>query len=237
MKQGSVESVIQLFASGGECIVKWDKRVVALILAVIIVCPLFAVPVQAQEQTILDKLVVLPSGDYNRSEADAMKQRLEKIPTSVLNALYSKGVKIKLTQGAITNEPELAYLKGVVPRGWEGTGLTWDDVPGVSERVVAVRIGYSEKGKGHNSLNLEIHETLHAVDRLVFNEISGTEEFNTIFNKEASVKYKGDGYVSTYPTEYFAEAASLYLFSDTTRGDLKSSMPLTYEFMAKLFAS
>lgn len=216
---------------------KWDKRVVALILAVMIVCPLFAAPAHAQEQSILDKLVVLPSGEYNHSEAAAMKQRLEKIPTSILDALYSKGVKIKLTQGAITNEPELAYLKGVVPRGWEGTGLTWDDVPGVSERVVAVRIGYSEKGKGHNSLNLEIHETLHAVDRLVLNEVSGTDEFINIFNKEASVKYNGDGYVSAYPTEYFAEAASLYLYSDATRSDLRESMPLTYEFMNKLFAS
>lgn len=215
---------------------KWDKRVVALILAVMMICPLFAAPVHAQEQPILDKLVVLPSGDYNHSEAAAMKQRLEKIPPSILNGLYSKGVKIKFTQGAITNEPELAYLKGVVPRGWEGTGLTWDDVPGVSELIVAVRIGYSEKGKGHNSLNLEMHETLHAVDRLVFNEVSSTEEFKTIFNKEANVKYKDDGYVSMYPIEYFAEAASLYLYSDTTRNDLKSSMPLTYEFMAKLFA-
>ena len=215
---------------------KWDKRLLVFLAFITLIFALPTYTVHAEDSTI-DRLVVLPSGDYNVNEATAMKQRLEKIPANILNTLFDKGVKIKLTNDIITNEPELNYLKGVTPRGWEGTGLTWDDVPGVSERVVVARIGYSNKGKGHNSFNLEIHETMHAVDRFVFNEVSSTEEFKNIFNAEASVNYSGDGYVSVQPTEYFAETASLYVYSENTRNDLKHSMPLTYEFLDKLFTS
>lgn len=215
---------------------KWDKRLLGLLVLAVILFTVPVYPVHA-EDAIINKLVVLPSSEYNVKEAEAMKERLAKIPARILNQLYDKGVTIKLTNDIITNEPELSYLKGVTPRGWEGTGMTWDDVPGVSERIVAARIGYSNKGHGHNSFNLEIHETMHAVDRIVFNEISSTEEFKNIFNQEANIKYNGDGYVSVHPTEYFAETASLYVYSDATREELKETTPLTYEFMDKLFAN
>ncbi|MGZ9585596.1 anthrax toxin lethal factor-related metalloendopeptidase [Paenibacillus marinisediminis] len=216
---------------------KWDKRIVAIAL---ILSFLFATPaytVEAQGNSVIDQLVVLPSGDYNTKEAKAMIDRLEKIPAEALEGLNDKGVKIKLTNDIITKEPELQYLKGVTPRGWENTGLTWDDVPGVSEKNVVVRIGYSKKGKGHSSYNLEIHETMHAIDRFVYDEASGTSAFKEIFNKEAQVKYDGDGYVSVYPAEYFAEAATLYVYSDKTRSDLQKNMPLTYDYLDKLFNS
>jgi len=213
---------------------KWTKR----ILAVLIIFTLIGVfpphTVQAKS-SLLDQLVVLPTGSYNTKEASAMIERIEKIPAPILKTLSDKGVKIKLTNDIITNDPELTYLKGVTPRGWEGTGLTWDDVPGVSEKIVVVRIGYSKKGKGHSSYNLEIHETMHAVDRFVFNGVSDSADFKDVFNKEASVNYNKDGYISVYPAEYFAETASLYLYNNTTREELKNSTPLTYDFMDKLF--
>ena len=215
---------------------KWMKRALTVLAFCIMVSVLPTYTVHA-ENSVLDQLVVLPAGSYNEKEAQAMMKRLEKIPASILTTLYDKGVKIKLVNGTITNEPELSYLKGVTPRGWEGTGLTWDDIPGVSEKIVVVRIGYSKKGKGHNSFNLEIHETLHAVDRFVFNGVSDTEEFKNIFNKEAVANYGQDGYISAYPAEYFAEAASLYLYNSTTREELKKSAPLTHAFMDKLFAN
>lgn len=214
---------------------KWNKRLFGLLVVIAILFAMPVYPIYADNQ-IIDKIVVLPSGDYDIKEADAMVERLNKIPVHILSKLHEKNVKIKLTNDIITNEPELKYLKGVTPRGWEGTGLTWDDVPGVSESIVVVRIGYSNTGHGHNSFNLEIHETMHAIDRIVFNEVSGTKEFMEVFNKEATVNYKDDGYVSVYPTEYFAEAASLYVYSDTTRNELKENTPLTYDFLDKLFA-
>lgn len=213
---------------------KWTKRIFAVI---IIFTLIGAFPKQAAyaQDALMDQLVVLPTGDYNVKEANAMIGRLERIPAPILKSLKDKGVKIIFTNDIITNEPELKYLKGVTPRGWEGTGLTWDDVPGVSEKDVVVRIGYSKKGKGHNSYNLEIHETMHAIDRFVFNTASDTQEFKNIFNKEAAVNYGNDGYMSVYPVEYFAEAASMYVYNETTRDELKASTPLTYAYMDKLF--
>lgn len=204
---------------------------ITLFLGTFIATPVFA----ESTNSIVDKLVVLPTSNYDSAEADEMMERIAKIPASLLNKLHDKGVKIKLVSGKITDEAEFAQYKGVTPRGWENTGLTWDDVPGVSSNNVIVRIGYSDKGNGHSSHNLELHETLHAVDRIALGEISATAEFQEIWKKEANNNYDGDGYVSVYPVEYFAEAASLYLFSEKTHEELKEDMPLTYDFMDKLF--
>lgn len=216
------------------------KRLLTAVLAIVLMITTFTTtpaPALAKTTTIniVDKLVVLPTGKYNTKEANAMMERIAKIPTPLLTKLNDNHVKIKLVNGKITDEPELAKYKGVTPRGWENTGLTWDDVPGASINNVILRIGYSEKGKGHNCQNLELHETLHAVDRIALNGISATAEFKKVWQKEANINYKNDGYVSVYPTEYFAETASLYLYNDKTRKKLKKDMPLTYDFLDNLF--
>ena len=213
---------------------KWTKRLLAVLLVGIFVST-FSVHAVHAEDSVMNQMVVVPTGNYDVKEAQAMKDRIQRIPAPILSALNAKGVKVILTNDIITNLPELNDLKGVTPRGWESTGLTWDDVPGVSESDVVVRIGYSKKGKGHNSYNLEIHETMHAVDRFVFNTISGSQAFHDIFNKEASINYKNDGYFSVYPEEYFAEAASMYVYNDNTREQLKKTTPLTYDFLNKHF--
>lgn len=187
------------------------------------------------ETKAVEPLIVLPTDTYDREEANAMIDRIALIPAPMLDKLYARKVKIKLVNGKITDEPEFAKYKGVVPRGWEKTGLTWDDVPGVSTNVVIIKIGHSDPGHGHNSHNLELHETLHAIDRYVLNNISATPEFYALWKAEANIKYKNDGYVSVYPAEYFAEAATLYLISAETRTELKNTMPKTYHFFDYLF--
>lgn len=187
--------------------------------------------------TAIQQLVILPDGEYDHDEAEAMIERLAKIPLPLLEQLVDKEIFIKLVSGKITDEPELVKYRGVVPRGWEKTGLTWDDVPGVSVNVVIVRIGYSAPDKGHRSYNLEIHETMHAIDRFILGEISTSEKFLDIWKKEAHVKYKNDGYVSVYPAEYFAETATFYLYNEQSRADLKKNMPLTYQFLDELFTN
>lgn len=215
------------------------KRIIYLAIAMIFSMNLATIPAYAQEDNhnLVSQLVVLPQDHYNEAEADKMMDRLSVIPANLLEGLKARGVKIKLANGEITDEPEFANYKGVTPRGWENTGLTWDDVPGVSMDIVIVRIGYSNKGKGHNGQNLELHETFHAVDRLVLNNVSSSQEFVDLWKKEANNNYAGDGYVSAYAEEYFAETATLYFYSDTTRERLKQDMPLTFDFLDKLFAN
>jgi len=215
------------------------KRIFYWVIALVIAINLTAVPAHAEETNydLVGDIVVLPKGDYNKDEADKMMTRLASIPASLLQGLKDHDVRIKLVSGKITDEPEFAAFKGVTPRGWENTGLTWDDVPGVSSNVVIARIGYSNKGKGHSGQNLELHETFHAIDRIVLNNISSSSDFLAVWKKEANVDYSGDGYVSAYSTEYFAETATLYFYNDTTRNKLKEDMPLTYDFLDKLFSN
>lgn len=220
---------------GGMFGMKWTKQILALLIIFTLAGAFLKTEAAYAQESVVNQLVVLPTGNYNSKEAKAMMGRLERIPASVLKALNDKGVKIILTNDAITNVPELSYLKGKTPRGWEGTGLTWDDVPGVSEKNVVVRIGYSKKGEGHNSFNLEIHETMHAVDRFVFGNASQSQEFKNIFNQEAAAEYGNDGYFSAYSEEYFAEAASMYVYNETMRSELKANAPLTYQYLDKLF--
>jgi hypothetical protein len=158
----------------------------------------------------LNNLIVLPAEAYDQEEADLMIERLLVIPDDVLETLVYHGVKIILVNGSITDVPEYADLKGVTPRGWEGTGKTWDDIPGTGGNPTVVRIGYSEMGMGHGSYNLELHETFHAIDDYVFDSVSQTQAFLEIFYKEAGQLFD-DGYGDTYPEEYFAEAACMYL--------------------------
>lgn len=214
------------------------KRVLYFAMAIFLGMNLLTAQVYADSShDLVGDIAVLPQGDYKQSEADKMLDRLSQIPSTLLQGLKDQGVKIKLVNGKITDEPEFAQYKGVTPRGWENTGLTWDDVPGVSSNVVIVRIGYSNKGKGHNGQNLELHETFHAIDRLVLNNVSSSPEFLDVWKKEANNDYEGDGYVSVYSTEYFAETATLYFYSEKTRNHLKETMPLTYDFLDKLFAN
>jgi|GEM_PF-878156 len=183
------------------------------------------------------ELFVLPKTAYDRTEAMRMQRRILAVAPPVLESLVYAGVRIKLVNGRITDEPEMAAFRGVVPRGWEGTGVTWDDIPGVGGRTVIVRIGYSDQGSGHGSRNLELHETSHAIDTFAFGGVSSTRRFRELFAAEAPALFAGADYEEKYPEEYFAETVCLYYLSEETRAELRGKAPGTYAFLSKLFAS
>lgn len=178
------------------------------------------------------RLITLPDKSFNQKEASKMVSRLLKINYKYLTSLNGHAVEIRLIKGKLTSEPEYSYLKGVTPRGWEGTGLTWDDVPGAGGNPTMVRIGYSETGKGHGTINLELHEVGHAVDAFVFSDISNKKKFLAIQRKEQN-KFLPDDYFS-YPEEYFAESFAYYYLGKKTRDELKKKAPETYKFFKGL---
>lgn len=47
-----------------------------------------------------------------------------------------------------------------------------------------VKIGASEKGKGHSSVNLEYHELAHSIDYKILKYGSKTEGYKAIWNEE-----------------------------------------------------
>ncbi|MFD2612986.1 anthrax toxin lethal factor-related metalloendopeptidase [Paenibacillus gansuensis] len=190
---------------------------------------------EASRSYLEHQLIKLPSGTFDREEADAMTSRLFRMYPNLLEGLIYNKIHIKLTNGPITEEPEMAAFKGKTPRGWEGTGKSWDDIPGSGGNPVLVRIGYSERGKGHGSYNLELHETMHAVDRYLFHEVSTSEKFRKLWEEEAGRLYYGDGYIDSYPEEYFAEAACMMFASEETRTAAEQKLPETYSFLESLF--
>lgn len=90
-------------------------------------------------------------------------ESLDSLPKSLLDRMDRAGVKVRVLKGeSVTVDESMAYLKGVVPRGWEGLGMTWDDVPGLfdthSKKVI---LG---QGKNEGTINMALHEFGHAVD-------------------------------------------------------------------------
>ncbi|SED15297.1 S-layer homology domain-containing protein [Paenibacillus sp. GP183] len=183
----------------------------------------------------ISQLIELPASSYNKQEADSMISRIKQFQPNILARLVQNGVKIRLITGKLTDEPEYRQLKGVTPRGWEGTGKTWDDIPGVGGKPVILRIGYSDSGHEHGSLNLELHETSHAIDINVFNNISQGTGFTQLFKKEAKLLFPANAYMDSYSEEYFAESSCMFVYSLETRNKIKRVAPLTYAFFARLY--
>lgn len=177
-------------------------------------------------------IIIQTSGKYNQQEATNMTQRIGNIDNNTLYALYRKNIRIKLINFPITYLTEYSYLRGKIPRGWEGTGYTWDSVPGIGGNPVVARIGYSNYGNMHTSINLELHETAHAIDRYVFQNISYSQEFSRIHSREYN-SFSNSSYYY-YPEEYFAEAYAYYYLNSSTHETLKKRAPYTYQFIKQL---
>ena len=78
----------------------------------------------------------------------------------------------------------------MTPRGWDGTGKTWDDVPGTyfddrKSVVIATvegggsRIVPAKSSRLHGSANLVVHESLHGYDRLGAHQVLADPRFLT----------------------------------------------------------
>lgn len=183
-------------------------------------------------ESILNDLIILPEeGTYDAYEAQLMISRISKIPKKILSKLLLAEVEIWLSNTNVTGVPAFSHLSGVVPRGWDGTGLTWDDVPGAGGQTVVARIGYSTIG--HGSYNLELHETAHAIDSYVFNDISYSDEFLNILNQEKYNLFGSNPYFD-FPEEYFAETFAMFYLNEETNTLLKTKAPITYEFIRDL---
>ena len=194
------------------------------------------------ENDLRDNLFIMPVvEDYDVEEANIMKERILSVSPLILVSLYRSGVRMKFTNGPITDEPELEYLKGVTPRGWEYTGLTWDDVPGAGGYDTPIaRIGYSEPlfENNHGSINLELHEFAHSVDNYITgewndNSLSSSDEFLDIWESEVE-GILSDSYFINYNEEYFAEVFAMYYLDETSRLELVTYAPRTFDYIDNL---
>ncbi|MDF0725737.1 toxin [Cytobacillus sp. S13-E01] len=190
---------------------------------------------QISNYQLLGDIVVLPEENFNETEALNMIRRLGFVHPSILRELIVQGVTIKLFTGTLTDEPSTIHLKGITPRGYTSKLKTWDSVPGIGgSKIVLAKIGYSNIGQGHGSLNLELHELAHSVDRYVFNLIRDDTIFQDIWRQEAGQLFSKRNYFTKYAEEYFAETFVMYYLNPKTKDKLKNKAPLTYQLFERL---
>lgn len=184
---------------------------------------------------LLEQLVMVPlENDYNHQEVAGMVSRLGHIHPTILHDLVVNNVKIKLFSGKLTDEPYFADLKGISPRGWS-SHKTWDQVPGAGGTyIAAAKIGASEPGNGHGSINLELHEIAHSVERTVYKGLRNNDEFLEIWKEEVPVIFPDDPYFNSYPEEYFAEVFAMYYLNEDTNIEVQLKAPETYEYIQRL---
>jgi Pro-Pro endopeptidase len=186
-----------------------------------------------QSLPLINQIIVLPKQLFDEKEAAAIINRINSIPYTILKKINNHGINLKLFTGKLTDNPTASHLAGQVPRGYS-SNITWDDVPGIGgSKVVLVKIGASQKGHGHGTFNLELHELAHSIDHYVFGEISSSKEFLHVWEKEHEQLFPGNSYF-LYPEEYFAETFAMYYLNDGTKELLKTKAPKTFEFIARL---
>lgn len=188
---------------------------------------------RASNPAILSAIMILPENEEDWNVAEEIVTRISSLPDSLLEKIKDNGIRVKIFTNQLTDQPEAAHLKGVLPRGY--TNTTWDDVPGMGGgKTVLVKAGSSDRGMGHDSMNLELHELAHSVDSIVLSNRSQSKEFTQIWQGEANRLFPGRDYFLDYPEEYFAEAFTLYFYHEETRRHLYTHAPRTYAFLEEL---
>lgn len=206
------------------------KKVTLLILGILI----FWVPNVSAEESInpyLQNMVdVRTSSDESWQEAQRMISRMNHVENRILYQTYNSGAVFILADTPITEQPEFAHLKGVVPRGHT---KSWDEIPGAGGHVSMARVGYSEYGKGHSTINLELHEYGHVVDAFTVGvQISETEEFSAIHAAEVDALMNSNSQRDYYDMaeEYFGETFAMYYYTPESRAELAEKAPRTFAF-------
>lgn len=183
---------------------------------------------------LLKEMVVLPEHKFNQAEASKMIKRLDLLPRTILSKANQQQIKIILFVGDLTDIESASHLKGKVPRGYPENVL-WDDLPGIGgSQNVLVKIGCSDKGSGHGSVNLEYHELAHSLQQLVYNSKRAEAQITRSWEEEAASLFPGKDYFLNYKEEFFAESFAYFFYSAETRGDLRKSAPVMYEYLSSL---
>ncbi|WP_110927751.1 anthrax toxin lethal factor-related metalloendopeptidase [Bacillus massiliglaciei] len=187
------------------------------------------------ENPVLRSLFVFPEDSFDMEETKQIIHTIDFLPNSLLSKINNQHIHLKLFNGSLTDNQQAADLRGETPRGYKNKDTKWDDVPGMGGgRTVFIKIGASEKGKGHGSVNLELHELAHSVDRIVFDQIREDGKFLAIWREEAPRLFPNNAYFIDYPEEYFAECFAMYYHDQFNRGVLLHLAPKTFHYIERL---
>jgi hypothetical protein len=181
----------------------------------------------------LEGIAVLDPTAKRISEKERIRHlnEITRFSDAMLDVLRVRHVPIQLTGGSVVEFAEFAGLKGQVPRGWDGTGYTWDDVPGTgTERGIFL----GDSGKPNNAWSLALHEGTHAVDRAVGFSVGSTKLRALYADELTRPESAGDSnarYRRSHIEEYFAVGVDELRCNGTTRARLHSLYPSLEAFL------
>jgi len=132
--------------------------------------------------------LVVVGGRGGIQDLEAVVGEAANLPEFVLDRFERDFIRIVACRGSVTDFE--TGLRGVTPRGWEGTGKTWDNVPGTyfndRKRVVIAtadadgrRVVPTRASGLHGSANLVVHESLHGYDYSGNHKVLSDERFRT----------------------------------------------------------
>ncbi|WP_010193817.1 anthrax toxin lethal factor-related metalloendopeptidase [Bacillus sp. m3-13] len=183
----------------------------------------------------INQLIYLPPGNFPEEEAANMIRHVSNIPAHILSVLVQQNVHLYLFNGNLTDVEGFEHLHGVKPRGYSDQGSNWEDVPGIGgSKLVLAKIGHSNKGYGHGSVNLELHELAHSIDRYVFGNVRFNQIFIKAWKSEVAAMFPNRSYFHTFPEEYFAETFAMYYLNDVSRLELAKRAPHTFLFFQNM---
>ncbi|KMJ59668.1 hypothetical protein AB685_02005 [Bacillus sp. LL01] len=183
----------------------------------------------------IDQLIYLPTHNFSEKDAATMIHHVANIPVNILNVLVQQNVHLYLFNGKLTDVEGFAHLQGIKPRGYSVTGSSWEDVPGVGgSKLVLAKIGHSNKGMGHGSVNLELHELAHSIDRYVLGNVRNNQAFQEAWKQEVAAIFPNRSYFQTFPEEYFAETFAMYYLNDVSKLELAKLAPQTFLFFENM---
>ncbi len=157
------------------------------------------------------------------------------LPEEMLATFRERGMFIALTGGTVVNFAEFRSLRGTAPRGWEGTGLTWDSVPGTGN---ARGVYLGDSSRPNNAWSLAIHEATHAVDLSIGFSRRSTELQRLYREELARTPVVGDGnasYRRSNIEEFLAVAVDELRCSTKTRTNLQRRYPAMYTYLSTSF--
>lgn len=160
---------------------------------------------------------------------------LNLLPADLLDVYRNRHVPIYLTGGTVTNFSQFSYLRGTVPRGWEGSGYTWDSVPGAGTEQ---GIFLGDSAKPNNAASLSIHEGTHSIDRaLEFSDTSAT--LKNLYRDELTRPVQSADLNATYRRsnieEFLAVAVEEFYCNAKTRSHLLQRYPSMHDYVKTTF--
>ena len=173
------------------------------------------------------QLLVVPGGSGTPDDVSAVIAGAARMPGWMIDHFLARKIRIIACRGSVTDfESE---LRGVVPRGWEGLGRTWDSVPGTyfdnKLRVVIATIDRAgarvvpDKASGlHGSDDVVVHESLHGYDYSTRHFVLAASAFLTAreadvanlpdYEKQAGQAGREETFAET-GAQYFSDRAAM----------------------------